>query len=447
MKMSSVWWDMKSPSKRQIVLAMDMGTFCDNRLMESALEEVKKKYDVVYFTDKNHRLDKQYYIKEYFDTPSFVSKDPTLSAADTESSFLWWVVQHPGHAIEAYQWSVQVRDKVTAILEKYKPICVLLLYPALPMVWLFNTTIPIYVLYYAPGILSYSLPWLFSSSMKDPEYTSLYVKDKRHLQSGLDYVQRISQYSNQGSNSAGRGGFGVYKNLKHLLCWDGNMLPTLEFPQKSHLRLDVQHVGPLLTPELSITRKASSGANSMKKLLTDKSYKIFVSFGTYGNANEVVPALELLLIQLNEFCDKHNGVVIYHNGTSLMNSHIHANKLNRIKVWNGFVLYEDVIPCMDIVIFTGSCCLQNICLYHRKPMMFMPILNEQFFWAKNYFYHTGVPYIDSRTYFFLRDYNAFDFIMRKAVEPHSYITKVSKSMRKHPGKAAAKLCEIVDSIV
>jgi hypothetical protein len=33
-----------------------------------------------------------------------------------------------------------------------------------------------------------------------PPVPPLYVKDKRHLQSGLDYVQRISQYSNQGSH-------------------------------------------------------------------------------------------------------------------------------------------------------------------------------------------------------------------------------------------------------
>jgi hypothetical protein len=47
----------------------------------------------------------------------------------------------------------------------------------------------------------------------------------------------------------------------------------------------------------------------------------------------------------------------------------------------------------------GSCCTsgtpktRHSFLFH-VPMLFFPILTEQYFWAKNYQYHTHTPYLD-----------------------------------------------------
>jgi hypothetical protein len=214
------------------------------------------------------------------------------------------------------------------------------------------------------------------------------------------------------------------------MCWDPCSVPALSFPKS----LKVYQAGALLTPELTAgSRQKVSSARSqsltkMKSILKGRQFLIFVSFGTYGKVSELVHPVQHLLKNLNTYCKTQNGVVVYHNGGSLMADFIKSEKLGNIRLWDGFIQYEDVVPLASLVVFTGSCCLQNISLFHKVPMLFLPILNEQFYWAKNYMHHTGVPYIDHRTYFFLRDYPTFEIVLQKAMSRQAYIDRVSKSM-------------------
>jgi hypothetical protein len=67
-------------------------------------------------------------------------------------------------------------------------------------------------------------------------------------------------------------------------------------------------------------------------------------------------------------------------------------------------------------------------LYNATPMLFMPLLNEQFFWAKNYQKRTGIPFIDHRTYHVLRDTATFKIVLQKAMASNKYIEAARKSM-------------------
>jgi len=67
-------------------------------------------------------------------------------------------------------------------------------------------------------------------------------------------------------------------------------------------------------------------------------------------------------------------------------------------VVTGFLPYYRVVVRADVIITSGSYCIANTCMSEGKPLIYCPILNEQFFWAKNYQHQTGVPYLDIRSY-------------------------------------------------
>ena len=133
---------------------------------------------------------------------------------------------------------------------------------------------------------------------------------------------------------------------------------------------------------------------------------------------------------------------MFHNGGAFQ-EYIATNKLERIIVINGYIPYEYVVPRCKLVVFTGSVCLQNICMYHSTPMLFVPVLNEQFFWARNYKHHTGIDYIDfqkppSPT----RAAN----VLTAAMKPNTYLLRVQESMRKRGNNAAANIAGLLRDV-
>lgn len=390
------------------VLAVDLGTFCDNRLMEFAMATIVKRHKVVYLTDKSHKLDETRYIRETFETPDFFIKDPKLEVANTTNNFAKWMLLNPGKTYQAYAWSTDVSKKLKALIGKYNPKCILILYPAISVVWMLNTTIPIYILYYAPGIASYSLPWLFDSTMKDPNF-ELYKDSDSNKNSGLTYLTRVSEFAPCTVEP-------VMRSLNHVFCWDPSVLPPLNlyFPN-----LRVTQVGTLLSKE---TRNGGAGLEVPKvvqDVVASGRAMIFMSFGSYGKSVEIQPFLEKLMVTLNEFCKRNKATVVFHNGGGVSRS----RRSKHIVAVNGYVPYEYIVPRSKLVIFTGSVCLQNICLYNAAPMLFFPILNEQFYWAKNYLHHTGVPYIDFNTPFKTTSAN-----IKKAMVVNDYLLGVQKGI-------------------
>lgn len=404
------------------VLAVDLGTFCDNRLMEFAMAEVIKRYKVIYLTDRSHKLDERYYIRETFDTPDFFIKDPKLEVANTKKNFAAWMITHPGKTYKAYAWSKDVRGKVKALIGKYKPKCIMILYPALSVVWMLETSIPIYILYYAPGIVSYTLPWLFDSTMKDPDLI-LYKDSEYNKNSGMTYLSRVSEFSRCTIEP-------VMSSLNHVFCWDPSVLPPLNlyFP-----KLRVTQVGTLVSKE---TRNGGAGLQVPKviqDIVATGKPMIFMSFGSYGDTIDIRPSLEKLFIILNEFCKRNNATVVFHNG-----SFTTPNGFKHIIAVNGYLPYEYIVPRSKLVIFTGSACLQNICLYNAIPMLFFPILNEQFFWAKNYMHHTGVTYVD-----FTAPFTITSTHVKRAMVVNEYILGVRKGITRR--NAARRILKLVDS--
>lgn len=405
---------------KEHVLAIDLGTFCDNKLMESALREVKRKYKVVYLTDEGHRLKDRSYIKEGFTTPDFFIKDPHTRVANSSKGFWSWMVTHPRDTYRAYTWAMQIREKINAAIAKYTPKCIMILYPALSVVWLFEQPpeIPIYVLYYAPGIVSRDIPWLFDSKLRDPSFR-LYKASNENVESGLEYLCRISSHSFRSADTEQ-----VFRSLHHVFCWDDALVPQLQLGYRG---LHVHKAGALLSDGTQ-KKVVRAGNPVLRDLVAKHKNIIFVSFGTYGGSELLKPQLGNLLRALHAFCVAKKHVVIFHNGSSLI-----PPGLTTIHAVDGYVPYEYIVPKSKLVIFTGSVCLQNISFFYEVPMVFFPVLIEQFYWAKNYEHHTGVPYIDYQAASLPE---LFDGFLKKAMKRNRFVHKVSRSLRK--GKSAAE---------
>ena len=364
--------------------------------MEFALQGFESKYSIVYITDQKHDLSSNI-IKIPFQTPDFFINDPVLEIANTSIGVVSWGLRNMDKIWEVYQWASQMKDLVQKTVADYQPSCVCILYPAIAFLWfLQEVNLPIYIFYYAPGLISKDVPWLFDSILKDPKY-ALYKERSYNQQSTKQYLNRLSLFEGLDRKPVRQ----VLKRAHHVLCWDPKLVPPLRFVYKS---LSVIHAGALLSPLLKPV-----------SIDLSKNNIIFMSFGSYGKAKELQKCLGKLLQILEDFCESRGKKVIFHNGENF-GKHITAH--------SGFIQYETIVPKSCLVIFTGSACLQNICCYHAIPMLFFPLLNEQYYWAKNYKYHTGIEYID---YF----HNKCEVDLEKAMKsPLAFLRKVRKNMQK-----------------
>lgn len=403
----------------EYILAYDLGTYCDHVLMDNAINELAKKYKIVYLTDKTHKLPENF-IKVPFTTPDFFIKDPKIKIADTNHNIVYWALTHVDKVLEAYKWSRMIRNKIDQLTKIYNFKAICILYPALGSLWLFNKfTAPVYIFYYAPGLVSGNIPWLFDSRLKLPDY-KIYDKENEeyNVESGLKYLKRLSLLSPRKESV-----HQVLKSVHHVICWDKTVLPKPDYYFKD---LQIHYAGAPINKK-TLDRKVWTNTNkNIVDFIKKKNKIIFMSFGSYGDSPLLTKAVKSILLQAEDYCIKNNIGFIFHNGGDIEDTD------NRLIV-NGFIQYEYIVPRSSLIIFTGSVCLQNICLYNCKPMLFVPLLNEQFYWAKNWKYMTGIEYINYK--------NPQHIEFNKIMKLTNYSRVVSKSIKKSAG--AKNICDLI----
>lgn len=416
----------------QHILCVTLGTYCDRKLMDFAIHELAKKYKIVYLTDPSHKLPNDgRYIKVKYTVPEFFLNDPELVIANTRQNLYLWSLSHPAQAQQVYAWARQMRAKLHRLQTKYDFKGIFIFYPAMLMVWMLKhiERVPVYVLYCAPGLVSRNVPWLYDSILRKRDY-KLYAKanSKYNQASGLENLKRIG-LMNLGITSSHT----VLSSVTHVYCWDKAILPSIIPVFKD---LDVHTVGSLLRPDIS--RKDWPASPSIKQFISSKKEIIFVTFGSYGNTSFLKFIMPSLMNVLETYCKKHDAGVIYHNdlGKKIMYDGKQLKSSDTLFVNDGFVQYEYVVPRCKLVIFTGSVCLQNICLYHATPMLIIPILTEQFFWAKNYQHYTKVSYLDYKS----PVPPNLDFKAAMNVSP--YLKRISKSL--HDSHAAKSILDLFE---
>lgn len=450
---------------RPKLIAVDIGTFCDNRLMDDALVHLHSTHDIIYVVDRKRTLPLAARLRSsayLFDTPTEVTgtgsssnAEIDISMMDTKYSALVWGLMNPLTSYSAYSWVTRMSQLVIEAVNTHSPVGIVFHYAATMLLWQLPSSIldklPLFIIYHAPGLISRNVPWVFDNALKDPSFV-LYEQTKAYETSCMNtwysYYNKlsmniISQLNPQTLRS---------KLLKvhHVFCWDKTVTMPI-IPAYKGLR--VHQPGALYTPTYKLARWYNPKAQNendapptlyawLKQASTDNQPVVLVSFGSYS-AITIIKQLQQFILRSLLKC---GAKVLYHApNEALANEFTDSEDL---KVHNGWLPYEWIVPHCATVVFTGSACLQSVCNYNAVPMIYVPLLSEQFFWARNYKAMTGTSYINYLD-------NTDDVIMNTmrgclidalSVRTQKYLKTCSNSMKANNGsRGVAKLITQITS--
>jgi len=303
---------------------------------------------------------------------------------------------------------------------------ILIHYPAL----IFVSTMPaeileatnICVFYVAPGYPNYDMPWVFSQRMRDPR-TKLRTKSNKNLKSTLRIWEQQS-ILNGSINVI----LNMMKRSQIVALWDSMLMPWPKTP------FSVTKTGAF------IDREALKGSfeidPTVRKFVEHGGQLMYFTLGTFNIP--IYPIISGLL-------SVKNIRIIYHDTNNLSQNFPKFQQLveqyhNRLIIFTGFIPHEYIVPKCRIIATTGSICLVNIALYYGIPYINIPMLNEQFMWAKNYKERAGVPYIDIPVALSRRNSDsvlatmAHDALIAvRSVKTKEFMAQVKKSVRANDG--------------
>jgi hypothetical protein len=404
------------------ILTIDLGTFCDNTLLLNAIRQVSNTYQkVIYITDENNKVPSNI-IKIPYKTPKYFINDPTLAMADPQTNILFWSLNNPKTTLETMSWLNGMKAIINniSIIEDLKHI--IILYPAMLLLWHLPEQLlkkaKVYILYYTPGFPNKMVPWIFDSRMRDPTY-NIYKSSQDNIESTLSYFKRISMFSSRSMDSI----MDTYKKVTHLMAWDPNILPLLK-PAPFLRYAKFINIGALIPQDMK--PHTQELPLSIQTLLKQKKDIYFITFGSYSSR----PEFKIITNRIVKALDK-EAYIIIHNSKG-----VRASK--NVILTKGYLPYQSIVPFVKLVIFTGSACLQNVCFYNSIPMCYIPLLTEQFFWAKNYEYNTNVRYLSSSS---SQDLQGILMDATSSPQAKAYLKKVSKSM--HTKDASKELLRIM----
>jgi hypothetical protein len=409
------------------ILVVNVGTFCDRALMDAATLPLAQgnAARLIYLTDAKHHPVHAHTVA-HFHTPSHITKDVHQRAANTSKSVLGWGVRHPVDAVSTLLWVQRLQRSIKTLIRKHKPRAVMAHYGALPALLrvshdlLFDgraaPALGVFVLYFAPGVPNATVPWVFDARLK------------KGTPAAHAKVARASWETALARMQPGGGGVGAalctLRRMTHVLCWDAQMMPPL---QPLYRGLDIVQVGSLH----DATGARGPSPPSLK--LPPGRRLALISFGSYA-----VRATRSMVGALLRGLLRHvDAVVLHDTSEGALGAEVKEEWASRVLVVTGWLPYTWIVPRVHLVVFTGSLCLQSTCLWHRVPMVFVPVLAEQYFWAHNYQARTGVPFVRPGAF------GGVDAALRAALVSKraavdAYLEAVAASMRAHRGARALK---------
>ena len=437
--------ELPKTNKKQVALIIDVGTFCDYRLMNTAVSKLRKYYQLVYITDKSHRLPPDD-IRVTYEFPSDIidhASDITTAFTSGSYSEMMFVIMHPNITKQSLVSLFHVTAILNQTIQKYHPARVLAHSGNLQHVVASRCYlhIPTTVIYFSPGMLpNRSVPFVFHNVLKQ---RSLRIHDtdnrdnSEHI--GMAYQQKIESsaklfswwsklipqdkqswiesYVTQTSTlERPEGTFKHLEKIHHIMCFDTPLVPHISY---SVPNMHVYNVG-LLPPQLSSEPldgdlKRWITAVKKKKCARKPVPIVFVSFGSFGKP--LMDAIPNFVMELDRACELLDMYAIFHDDVTKCTAYKHITT-TRIRFHTSFVPYPSVVKQCDLVCFTGSVCLQNVCWAHARRMLYVPYLSEQFYWAKLYKMHTGIDYID---YMDPNSHNSFAERISRALQVHTDI--------------------------
>lgn len=415
---------MSLREKRKNILVFNNGTYGDGAILETVLKELKaflnaknnqNNYNVIYVTNKASILPDGTQPKHIFDFPEFVLNDPLLGPADSSQSLFDFVLNNAFYVKSIADWSYSTVKVLKDLYEKYNPVGVIYNFSLLPAIFradhefpnmLRTKQIPTFVFYYAPGIPNQVTPWIYDGRLRKrnfqlyaPKHMSNASESWETIMSRSTIKPALSSFFNKDVRV--ESAVDLLGSLYHLLAWPPSLVPPI-IPANDDMRLipvsynmftQNPQKRPGVTPKEDKGRKLPQEVLRFVQTHQQRKPLIFMSFGSFVK----IPHFRALIPYLVHELVQTHAVIVHKTWKNNDNDEDICPSASRQKdcyVHEGFIDYDKIIPDMTIVMGSGSYGLQTVCLKHQKPMIMVPIITEQYFWAKNFQYFTGVYYID-----------------------------------------------------
>ena len=404
------------------ILIMDMGTYCDNNMMDLITSNLHVQHEIIYITTTG-RIVPPYVKSTYtFDMPSFI-KNAEIDF-DIMDNVTLWGLKNPLKAYKLYDWITTMKNLIEKAVIKHNPDKILLHYSVTMLLWRLNLNIPIYIIYYAPGLINKTIPWIFDPVLKSPDYTN----SKELIESTWEsYYKKMSGLSIKEKPTEI---FDKLRQAHHIFCWDPAVMPQY-MPYTGYIGYS-QYASDFKVSQVGFIYSQSHNHYNSTAFLhlhlhTKHTKHAFLSFGSYSSSPELLKILPIIFDSLK----KAKYFIIFHSTQDKAPEWI--KYITNVYTHIGFLPYDWIVPQCDLVMFTGSVCMQTVCLYNKVSMIYVPLLAEQFFWARNYNAFTGVPFCNylKKNMEIKRDLT-MALTMDKSREKR-YLTKVAKSMRARNG--------------
>lgn len=351
-------------------LVISFGTFADFQITNSAVAKLRADANLILVSHLKHQKPDgwDYNYKYLFDHDPLISSDIDVEIISSHNKyFKFWLVSHPKILRMLFELYVNIQFQLCRVFLNHKIDKILILHTCSTFVLSSHilkmySNIPIYVICYAPSIMTKSYPYPMDNIIKTDEITeeiSLY--SWRRIMCLLDEWSIIILNFKSGRD--------ILNCVTYINCINPCILKRPLIPYDTETRMISAN------SILSETRFY----DDFPMELNEKPF-IYITFGSYGSH----PILVQLIEYFQQLFRDYN--VIYHSSNR---SFIDTK---RWKNYHSHIPYEWIVPKAELVVFTGTINLQTTCLYNAKPMIFIPFLGEQFLWAKNYREQTGTPF-------------------------------------------------------
>lgn len=405
--------------EKKNILVLSNGSFGDGSIAETVLQELheftdREEFDIIYVANKESLIPGGYKANHVYSTPSILFNDPLVGPADTYQSIGAYFFNHMFNVKSVMDWANQTTLLVKEMYELYSPYKVVLHFSMLPLVMRLEfeekgilrlDKIPIYVFYYVPSVANKTVPWVFDSRLRDRQYR-IYSKseeDKRVIRESWDTILKRFTFSSPSSlfNPQKRKEFALrfLDDVNHLTMWPKSFIPPIMPISRG---MSIVNVG------LNMSNGGKS--NKKKAVLPKEIYAVlkaskqinkpvaFISFGSFAKFLHLRALIPYIVQQLSV---SHSTIVhktwkdkIDDKICSRALLDINNNPSHACHIHEGFISYDLISREVSLVVGSGSLGLQSFSIKHQTPIMMVPIITEQYYWAKNYQHFTKIPYVD-----------------------------------------------------
>lgn len=409
----------KNGTKENIIV-VDVGTYCDYRLMETIISKLRSKYRIIHITNSQEKLDKED-IHIVYSTPQSIIDKPGEIATNLSNSLsdkLVYSSQNP----EVVKTTMSYLLKVTYLLKKsilkYSPVKIYAHIGVIQQILLSKCYkhVQTNIIHFAPGFIpNHDIAFTFNNILKNRKYEPFNsgYQDSNY-ETTYNYVSMLSNLASGNKHIFTKSKLDFLLELDHLLFFGEPLVPKLDY---SINNLKIRNMG-ILMPTIHEHDVVDDYIYEWMNYHVGRI--IFISFGSYSS--HILEHSPDILDLISSFCVRNNYYALFHNTSNLS---LNTNILS----YTRFINYNIIVPKCSLVCFTGSLCLQNICFKHKCPMLYVPYIPEQFLWAKIYKMHTQVDYIDINQ---INTYNANNTsdILKNAIKvKKDFLQKVSNSIK------------------